>query len=197
MWPWVKTQIVAPVNIPILSKIDYNGWRTYPKMVPLVLNHGHVSHNQNPVLQWSTQNHAARINKADIRNYFWLGLPLTNLHLPGFDFVSCWQSWVGGSERFSRYFPRYDVGGLKTIVILVATLSRTVRLSIGVCLHGFTVRTIAERRSPEKPPWVKGLIGTDLEKGDSWIQRKRPETSKRPWNFHPNLWPNCTPEKSG
>ena len=25
-----------------------------------------------------------RIKKADIRNYFWLGLPLTNLHLPGF-----------------------------------------------------------------------------------------------------------------
>ena len=29
-----------------------------------------MSHNQSPVLKWSTQNHASRI-KADIRNSFW------------------------------------------------------------------------------------------------------------------------------
>ena len=38
MRPWVKTQIVPPVNRPIPTKID-----SYPKMVPLALNHGHVS----------------------------------------------------------------------------------------------------------------------------------------------------------
>ena len=43
----------------------------------------HLSHAQNPVLKWSTQNHASRNKKADIRNYFWR-LPLTNLHLPRF-----------------------------------------------------------------------------------------------------------------
>ena len=36
------------------------------------------------VLEWSTQNHASRTKKADIRSYFCLGLYLTNLHLPGF-----------------------------------------------------------------------------------------------------------------
>ena len=34
---------VPPVNIPIPTKIDQHGWCTYPKMVPLVLNHGHIS----------------------------------------------------------------------------------------------------------------------------------------------------------
>ena len=34
---------VPPVNIPIPTKIDYNGWCTYPKMVPLVLTHGHIN----------------------------------------------------------------------------------------------------------------------------------------------------------
>ena len=31
---------VPPVNIPTPSKIDQNGWCTYPKTVPLVLTHG-------------------------------------------------------------------------------------------------------------------------------------------------------------
>ena len=39
-----------------------------------------MSHNQNPVLKWSTQNHASRIKQADIRSYLRLGLSLTNLH---------------------------------------------------------------------------------------------------------------------
>ena len=47
-----------------------------------------VSHNQSPVLKWSTQNHASRIKKADIRSYLWLGLSLTNLHLPGVSIVA-------------------------------------------------------------------------------------------------------------
>ena len=38
-----------------------------------------------PVVKWSTQNHASRIKKADICSYLWLGLSLTNLHLPRFD----------------------------------------------------------------------------------------------------------------
>ena len=53
-------------------------------------NHGtlachprHLSHNQNPVLKWSTQNHVK--NSEGGRSYFWLGLSLANLHLPGFD----------------------------------------------------------------------------------------------------------------
>ena len=32
---------VPPVNIPIPTKIDYNGWCTCPKMVPLALTHSH------------------------------------------------------------------------------------------------------------------------------------------------------------
>ena len=37
-WPWVKTQIVPPVNIPMPAKIgSKKGWCTYPKMVPLAL----------------------------------------------------------------------------------------------------------------------------------------------------------------
>ena len=35
-------QNLVPVNIPIPTKIDQNGWYTYPNMVPLVLNHGHM-----------------------------------------------------------------------------------------------------------------------------------------------------------
>ena len=34
---------VPPVNIPIPSKIDQNGWCTYPKMVLLVLAHSHFT----------------------------------------------------------------------------------------------------------------------------------------------------------
>ena len=33
---------VPPVNIPIPTKKDWHGWCTYPKMVPLVLTHGHI-----------------------------------------------------------------------------------------------------------------------------------------------------------
>ena len=32
-----------PVNIPISTKIDQNGWCTCPKVVPLVLTHSHVN----------------------------------------------------------------------------------------------------------------------------------------------------------
>ena len=35
---------VPPVNIPIPTKIDYNGWCTYPKMVALVLTHSHTGY---------------------------------------------------------------------------------------------------------------------------------------------------------
>ena len=34
---------VPPVNRPIPTKIDQNGWCTYPKIVPLVLTHSHVA----------------------------------------------------------------------------------------------------------------------------------------------------------
>ena len=40
--------------------------------------------DQNPVGIWSTQSHASRIKKPDIRGYLWLGSSLTNLQLPGF-----------------------------------------------------------------------------------------------------------------
>ena len=33
---------VPPVNIPIPTKIDQNGWCTGPKMIPLVLTHSHM-----------------------------------------------------------------------------------------------------------------------------------------------------------
>ena len=40
---------VPPVKIPIPTKIDYNGWCSYPKMVPLVLTHSHIpKSNQRP-----------------------------------------------------------------------------------------------------------------------------------------------------
>ena len=35
------TTVVPPVNIPIPTKIDYSGC-THPKVVPMVLNHGHM-----------------------------------------------------------------------------------------------------------------------------------------------------------
>ena len=45
----------------------------------------HVSHNQNPVLKWSTQNHASRIKKAEFRSYFRQGdCPLLTFTIPGF-----------------------------------------------------------------------------------------------------------------
>ena len=45
-----------------------------------------MSRNQNPVLLWSTQNHVQ--NYEGGRNG--RGLPLTNLHLPGF---GLWRTW--------------------------------------------------------------------------------------------------------
>ena len=46
-----------------------------------------VSHNQNPVFKWSTQNHASRIKKGGFPQPFLArGLSLTNLHQsPSFD----------------------------------------------------------------------------------------------------------------
>ena len=37
---------VPPVNIPIPTKIDSNGWCTYHKMIPLVLSHSHFVMNR-------------------------------------------------------------------------------------------------------------------------------------------------------
>ena len=51
------------------------------KASPVLRRNFAVSHNQNQVVKWSTQNHAK--NSEGGRNYFWLGLPLANLHLPG------------------------------------------------------------------------------------------------------------------
>ena len=34
---------VPPVNIPIPTKKDENGWCTYPKIVQLVLTHSHIT----------------------------------------------------------------------------------------------------------------------------------------------------------
>ena len=44
-WPWVKTQIVPPVNIPIPSKIGskMGGEYAYLNMVPLALKHCHMA----------------------------------------------------------------------------------------------------------------------------------------------------------
>ena len=41
-----------------------------------------MSRNQNLVLKWSTQNHVQDLEGG--RSYLWLGLALTNLHLPRF-----------------------------------------------------------------------------------------------------------------
>ena len=50
----------------------------------------HLSHNQNPVLKWSTQNHASSIKKAELRSYLWQGdCPLlTLITYPGFEHVT-------------------------------------------------------------------------------------------------------------
>ena len=40
--PWVKIQVLPPVNIPSPTKTDQNGWCSYSKMVPLVLTHSHM-----------------------------------------------------------------------------------------------------------------------------------------------------------
>ena len=48
-----------------------------------------LSHNQNPVLQWLTQNHASRIKKADIRSYLWQGdCPVLTFIYPGLGLLS-------------------------------------------------------------------------------------------------------------
>ena len=106
--PWIKSQIVPPVNIPIPTKIgskmggaptpkwDSIGFDPQPQctapMFDAAITAIHRpdrkqgipitrrSESQSkPRKTWSTQNHASRIKKADIRNYFWLELPLTNL----------------------------------------------------------------------------------------------------------------------
>ena len=59
-----------------------------------------MSRNQNLVQKWSTQNHIKNLEGG--RNYFWLGLPLTNLHLPGF---SLWLTC-----RWSVVFVPSDTG---------------------------------------------------------------------------------------
>ena len=67
------TKKVAPQNQVHKNQLSY-------------LNKKHVSHNQNSVLKWSeSQNHASGIKKADSRSYLWLGLSLTNLHLPSLE----------------------------------------------------------------------------------------------------------------
>ena len=43
-----------------------------------------LSHNQTPVLELSTRNHASRIKKAAAAFFAARGLCLTDLHLPGF-----------------------------------------------------------------------------------------------------------------
>ena len=90
-----------------------SGLRAGPLEVPLRM-HGfsaprilqkvaHLSYNQNSVLEWSTQNHASRIKKADIRSYLWLGLALTNLHLPG---CSLWLT--SGQWRCPRVWKAFN-----------------------------------------------------------------------------------------
>ena len=53
----------------------------------------HMSHNQNPVLNWSTQGHVKNLEGG--RSYFWLGSSLTSFICPGFDCDShvCVPRW--------------------------------------------------------------------------------------------------------
>ena len=46
----------------------------------LLIGYVLMSHNQSPVLKWSTQNHVK--NQEGGRSYLWLGLSPTNLHQP-------------------------------------------------------------------------------------------------------------------
>ena len=81
------------------------------KLIYSTLSRPQASHNQNPVLKWSTQNHVKR--KEGGRNYFGLGLPLTNLHLPGFDCgSSC--NWRAAGTR--NTLQRKNWGSLSTSV---------------------------------------------------------------------------------
>ena len=68
-------------------------------MAPILMfTHSRLSHNQHPVLNWSSQNHALRIKKADIRSYLWLGLFPAFIY-PGFD---CGSSESGIKVMYSK-----------------------------------------------------------------------------------------------
>ena len=52
-----------------------------------------MSHNQNLAQKWSTQHHASRIKKADLRSYLWQGDSPLASNYPGFEDVA--QMTVG------------------------------------------------------------------------------------------------------
>ena len=56
----------------------------------------HLSHNQNPANKWFTQNHASRIQKADMPQLL-VGIVSLNLHLPD-SVLRAWLIW--GVSRF-------------------------------------------------------------------------------------------------
>ena len=66
------------VTWPPLGGSQNNGFPAYLKITP----RDQLSHSQHPVVKWSTPSHVK--NYEGGRSYFWLGLSLTDLHLPGF-----------------------------------------------------------------------------------------------------------------
>ena len=85
----VKSQAERPIQkeVSILNLLVAGGLAHADHLGQIFLN---LSQNQNPVLTW----YASRIRQADIRSYLWLGLSLTNLHLPRFLIVAHLQRSV-------------------------------------------------------------------------------------------------------
>ena len=78
--PSQQLQVPASLGVPRASlRIAAKSWelRKKPQLAGVKIK-------TDSVQKWLTQNHTSRIRKADIRNYFRLGLPLTDLHLPRF-----------------------------------------------------------------------------------------------------------------
>ena len=103
-----------------------------------------VSHNQNLVSKWSTQNHVKKSEGG--RAYFWLGPPLTNLH-PGFDCgsgirryalmvyeLSRLTATVLGIERRSRAFGSLVVFWVTCACVCVKVHSTGARFKQYVCV---------------------------------------------------------------
>ena len=114
----VSKESRAPTEFVLKEWQESGAWRTGCKAIstwfctkgevaflqgpsPRIIELAQVSHNQNPVLKWSTestQNHASRIQKADLRSDFWLGWESQS---PG-------TTTIGGIPGFFSPIPSID-----------------------------------------------------------------------------------------
>ena len=87
---------VPPVNVPIPTKIDYNGWCTYPKMVPLVLKQSHILQSPTPEFKAGNLHGRASVTPE-------LAMIDTNTQPPSR--TQCYGSHVGGNCVFYSMRP--------------------------------------------------------------------------------------------